>query len=328
VTAQFVQIRAAGCYLPEQVIDNKTLIERFGLTVDAEWIVSRTGIHSRHWMTSEQSTSDMCVAAARQILDRSDVKADRLDRLILATISPDYLSPSTASIVAGRLGARCPAFDVSAACAGFLYGLDLGIAAVRGGARNVLVLAADARSRFLDPADRRSIVLFADGAAGVLLQPGDRPGFLSIWIGAEGRERMGAHIPGGGARRPATHATVAAGDHYLKIDSREEIFTLFVQFTRESCQHALDAAGLTLDDIDHFITHQGNALLVDAAAKGFLVEDRKVVNNVAHHGNTSGATVPIAFAESIASGRIQPGSRVLLTSVGAGYTFGAAVYQM
>ena len=323
----FVHIRSAACYLPEQVLDNETLIKRFRLAIDPEWIVSRTGIRSRHWMTAGESTSDMCLAAAHQILERGNVRASDLDRLILATISPDYLSPSTATIVAGRLGARCAAFDVSAACAGFLYGLDLGIAAIRGGARNVLVLAADARSRFLDPTDRRSIVLFADGAAGVLLQPSQQPGFLSIWIGAEGRERMGAHIPAGAARRPATHATIDAGEHFIKVDSRQEIFDLFVRFTQEACQRALSNAKLTLEDIDHFVTHQGNALMVEAAADGIGMDRRKVVNVVAHHGNTSGASVPIALVESIESGLIRPGSRTLLTSVGAGYTFGAAVYQ-
>ncbi len=328
MTPPFVQIRAAGCYLPEQVLDNAALIERFQLLIDDEWIVSRTGIRSRHWMTAEQTTSEMCVIAAQRILDQAGVTAAELDKLILATISPDYLSPSTATIVAGKLGARCAAFDLSAACAGFLYGLDLGIAAIQTGAKNVLILAADARSRFLDPTDRRSIVLFADGAAGVLLQPSRQPGFLSIWTGAEGRERMGAYIPAGGAKHPATHATVDAREHFIKVDGRQEIFDLFVQFTQEACEQALILAGLTLEDIDHFITHQGNAFMVKAAAKALQLPDTKVVNNVAHHGNTSGATVPIALAESIASGRIRPGSRILLTSVGAGYTFGAAVYQM
>jgi len=328
VSTPCVQIRAAGRYLPEQVLDNAALIERFQLTIDSDWIVSRTGIQSRHWMTEDQTTSDMCVAAANQILRQAGVRATDLDRLILATISPDHLSPSTATIVAGKLGARCAAFDLSAACAGFLYGLDLGIAAVQAGAQNVLVLAADARSRFLDPTDRRSIVLFADGAAGVLLQPSQEPGFLSIWIGAEGRERMGAYIPAGGARRPATHATVDAREHFIKVDGRQEIFDLFVQFTQEACSQALRRADVSLDDIDHFITHQGNALMIQAAADALHLDDRKVINNVVHHGNTSGASVPIALAEGIESGRIRPGSRILLTSVGAGYTFGAAVYQM
>jgi 3-oxoacyl-[acyl-carrier-protein] synthase-3 len=322
----FARIRAAGCYLPPQVLDNDALIGRFRLGVDSGWIVSRTGIRSRHWMSEDQTTSDMCVAAATQILQRAEVTARDVDRIILATISPDMPSPATATVVARKLGAACAAFDISAACAGFLYGLDLGIAAVRGGAGRVLVLAADARSRFLDPTDVRSLVLFADGAGGVLLEGSDNPGFLSVYLGAEGRERMGAHIPAGGAARPATHHTVDARLHFLKVDGRNEIFELFVRFTRQACVRALEAAGLTLDDVDLFITHQGNALMVEAVVDDLGIPPAKAVNNVAYHGNTAGASVPIALAEAIEGGHIRPGSRVLITSVGAGYTFGAAVH--
>jgi 3-oxoacyl-[acyl-carrier-protein] synthase-3 len=322
----YATIRAAGCYLPGQVIDNDALIERFRLSIDSDWIVSRTGIRSRHWMSADQTTSDMCVAAAGQILRRAGVSARDIDRIILATISPDLPSPATATIVARKLGAACAAFDISAACAGFLYGLDLGIAAIRGGAGLVLVLAADARSRFLDPTDVRSVVLFADGAGGVLLEGSDNPGFLSIYLSAEGRERMGAHIPAGGAARPATHQTVDARLHFLKVDGRKEIFELFVRYTRVACMRALEAAGLTLQDVDLFITHQGNALMVQAVLDDLGIPSTKAVNNVAYHGNTAGASVPIALAEAIEEGRIRQGSRVLMTSVGAGYTFGAAVH--
>jgi 3-oxoacyl-[acyl-carrier-protein] synthase-3 len=188
-------------------------------------------------------------------------------------------------------------------------------------------LAADARSRFLDPTDVRSVVLFADGAGGVLLEGDDKPGFLSVYLGAEGRERMGAHIPAGGAACPATQHTVDARLHFLKVDGRNEIFELFVRFTRQACARVLDAAGLTLGDVDLFITHQGNGLMVEAVLDDLGIPPGKAVNNVAYHGNTAGATVPIALAEAMEEGRIGHGSRVLLTSVGAGYTFGAAVHR-
>lgn len=322
-----VRISACGRYLPEQVLTNEQLIARFGLDVDAEWIESRTGIRSRHWMREGETTSDMAVAAAREVLDEAGVEPARLDRILLATITPDQPSPASALRVARLLGARCPAFDVSAACAGFLYGLDLGAASIRAGEERVLVLAADARSRFVDPSDRRSVVLFADGAGGALLEAADEPGLLSTFIGAEPRERPGAEVPAGGAREPASHATVDARRHYVRVDGKREIFDLFLRFTREACAGALTRAGLELDDIDLFITHQGNAFMVQEVLDALGLSPERAVNDVVHHGNTSGATVPIALAEARAAGRIGPGSRVLLTSVGAGYTFGAAVHR-
>jgi 3-oxoacyl-[acyl-carrier-protein] synthase III len=322
-----VAITATGYYTPAQVLDNAELIRRYGLETTPEWIEAKTGIVSRHWLDDDQTTSDMAVEAAHRVLAARDLRADELDRIILATISPDLPSPSTATIVARKLGARCPAFDVSAACAGFLYGLDLGAASIRGGEQKVLVLAADARSRFINPKDRRAAVLFADGAAGALLEPATEPGLLAISLGAEGREDMGAHVPAGGARLPASAHTVAAGKHYLVVDPSRDIFDHFVRFTRECCEQVLERTGLILDDIDVFITHQGNARMVEMVAKDLGLRDEQVVNEIHRHGNTSGASVPIALAESLAEGRIQPGHTVLLTAVGAGYTFGAAIVR-
>ncbi len=322
-----VAIQATGSYTPSQVLTNEELIARYSLPIDAAWIESRTGIQSRHWMAAGETTSDMAVAAARKILQGSAVQPQELDRIILATISPDHPSPSTATIVARKLGARCPAFDVSAACAGFLYALDLGAASVAGGAKRVLVLAADARSRFVDTSDVRSVVLFADGAAGCLLGPADAPGLLGISLGAEGRERMGAMIPAGGAAEPASAKTVAEGRHFLRVDERAEIFELFVRFTREAVQTVLGKCQCSLSDVDLFITHQGNAHMVQAVLDDLHIEPARAVNEVARHGNTSGATVPIALDEARRAGRVRPGDLVLLTAVGAGYTFGAALYR-
>lgn len=323
-----VRIAGSGYYTPTDVITNAELVERFGLDVDPEWIRAITGIESRHWMTADQSTSDMAAIAAQRILDDAGVAASEVDQIVLETVSPDYLSPSTATIVARHIGARCMAYDLSAACAGFLYGLDIGANAIlAGGAKNVLVLSAGARSRFVDPANRRSLVLFADAAAGVLLQASDTPGILGRFVGAEGSTNRGAYVPAGGARLPASAETVARGQHYVHVDPMRGIFEVFERFTLESCHEALRRAGCSLDDIDLFITHQGNSLLVKrlAAALGFPLH--KTVDSIAHHGNVSGTTVPLALAEQLEAGRIQPGHKVLLTSVGAGYTFGAVVHQ-
>ncbi len=327
-----IHIAATGCYLPPVVMSNEELIERFGLDVDAKWIESRTGIQSRHWMAPEQTTSDMAAEAARAILETAGLDAADLDRIILATISPDRLSPATATEVARKIGARCPAFDVSAACAGFLYALDLARGAVLGsGETNVLVLAADARSRFVDTSDRRGTVLFADGAAGALVRPAVAgpgvPSVLSVALGAEGLETRGAWIPAGGAAMPASHETVDNGDHFVHVDGFREIFERFKAYTREGVREALGRAGLDLGDIDVFINHQGNAYLVDEIVADLGIDPAKAINDVYRHGNTSGASVAIALAEGRADGRIQDGAKVLISAAGAGWTFGAAVVQ-
>jgi 3-oxoacyl-[acyl-carrier-protein] synthase-3 len=323
----FASIHACGAYTPPQVLTNDDLIRRLGLPVDAQWIESRTGIKRRHWMRDDQTTSDLAVEAARAVLARAETDARDLDRIVLATTSPDHLSPSTATIVARKLGARCAAVDISAASAGFLYALDIGAAFVRTGARRVLVLAADARSRFVDPLDLRSVVMFADGAAGALVEPAEEPGLWASWMGAEGRENMGAHIPAGGACKPASPATVEAREHYLRVDDRSEIFELSVKFTREACARALAQAGMTMDDIDVYITHQGNAHMAQAVLYDLGIDPERAIDSVEQHGNASGATLPIALAEAVDAGRVRSGSKVLLSAVGAGYTFGAAIHE-
>lgn len=322
-----VAVTATGYCTPTQVLDNHELIRRYKLNATPDWIERKTGIRTRHWLEDDQTTSDIAVEAARRVLSARGVRADQLDRIILATISPDYPSPATATIVARQLGARCPAFDISAACAGFLYGLDLAAASVRAGERNVLVLAADARSRYIDKGDRRVAVLFADGAAGALLEPADQPGLLAVHLGAEGRDDMGAHVPAGGARLPASAETVRQGLHHLVVDPSRDIYDHFVRLTRESCEVVLERAGLLLEDVDVFIAHQGNARMVEMVAKDLGLRPDTVVNEVHRHGNTAGASMPIALAEARDEGRIRPGDTVLLTAVGAGYTFGAAVVR-
>lgn len=321
------RIAASGCYLPPDVIDNQTLVERFGLEVDAEWIESRTGITRRHWMTPDQTTSDMAAEAGLEVLRRAEVEPGELDRIVLATISPDRISPATAVEVARKMGARCAAYDVSAACAGFLYGLDAARGAIALGEEKVLVLAADARSRFVDPTDRRGTVLFADGAAGALVVPAEEGagGIEAISLDAEGDGNLGAWIPAGGAMLPASHDTIEKGQHYVHVDGFRDIFDRFKRYTREGTGRALEKAGRTLGDVDCFITHQGNAFLVDEIVADLGVDPAKAINDVAIHGNTSGASVPIAFAEARADGRIKDGDLVLLSAAGAGWTYGAVV---
>ena len=321
-------ITAVGCYLPSVIISNSELIARFDLDVDEAWIESRTGIITRHWMTDDETTSDMAVAAANKILASSGLGAEQLDRIVLATISGDYPSPATAAVVAQKLQTRCPAYDISAACAGFLYGLDIAAGAIANGDENVLVLSADARSRFIDKSNRRGVVLFADGAAGALVQRTESTGLAGVHLGADGnRKGLGAWVPAGGALKPTTLETVASGEHFLHVEGLKDIFSMFVGYIQESVDQALDKAGMDLSDIDLFIPHQGNAHLVERTIEAIGFPAEKTINDVSRHGNTAGASIPIALAEAHESGRLKAGDNVLMAAVGAGNTFGAIVHK-
>lgn len=323
-----VGIKASSCSLPSEVLSNDELIDRYNLSVDSDWIVSRTGIEQRHWLPDDQSTSDMAVDVARQLIEDAGISANDISRIILATVSGDYPTPATAAIVAQKLGVRCPAFDISAACAGFLFGLDLGVSSIAGGADNVLVIAADARSRFIDKTDRRGSVLFADGAGGVLLGPDASRGFKSIHIATDGnRKPLGAWVPAGGSLNPTTLETVKSGQHFLHVDGLKDIFSMFTAYVKEAVDIALSKAQMSLDDIDVFIPHQGNAHLITQIIDVLGFPADKTINNTAVHGNTASATIPIALSEAYASGRIQKGSNVLMSAVGAGNSFGAVIYQ-
>ena len=326
-----VAVRSMGLGLPTRVIDNDTLVRRFGLTVDDAWIRSRTGVASRHWVSEGETTSDRACRAVIAALETSGRSASDVERLLLATITPDRPSPSTATRVLHKAGLRCMATDLSAACAGFLYALELGSALVRTGDRAVMIAAADVRSRFVNPTDRRSVVLFSDAAAAALLVPGDDPeavaDVISVWCGAEGREDVGAWVPAGGAELPASEETVRQGLHYVHLEPRNTVFEHFLRFASEAVERALSAAGLSLSDIDWLVPHQGNSFLVMETAKllGFPLD--RTLDRVANHGNSAGAALPVALVEAFADGTIRPGQTVLLVTAGAGHAFGSAVLR-
>lgn len=322
-----VRIAGVGHFTPSLVLTNSQLVERYGLSVDADWIEAKTGIVERHWMPEGQTTSDMAAEAGRRILEKTGTDPAEIDLLILATASPDHPSPPSAPTVARKLGIRCTAFDLAATCSGFLFGLEVGANAVRCGRQKVLVIAADARSRWVDPNNRRSLVLFADAAAGALLVPSAEPGFLAIETGSEGDDHFGAWVPAGGAAMPTSAETVAKGLHYVQVDGKRDIFDGFVKYTREICDRVLASAGLQMAEIDLFITHQGNARMVERVLDELNIPPERAMNSIARHGNVSAATVPLALSEALEAGRIEPGDRVLLTSAGAGFTFGAAVHR-
>ncbi|MDB5095637.1 MAG: 3-oxoacyl-(acyl-carrier-protein) synthase [Cyanobacteria bacterium RYN_339] len=324
-----VAIAATGMYLPARVVTNEDLIAEGGLPVSARWIERHTGIRERRWAAEGEFTSDLAAAAARDVLARAGVDAADLDRLILATISPDWPTPATAVVVQHAIGARCPAFDVSSACAGFMVALDLGVRCVQTGENAVLALAAEIRSRWIDKTDPRVAPLFSDGAAGALLVPAPAgTGFLATVLQADGSGAEKVLVPAGGSRKPASAETVAAGEHFIRMVDGRAIFEQAVVGMGAIAALALEKAGLSLGDVDLVIPHQPNKLIVEAAKKAMGVPLDRVVMTVDRLGNCTAATVPLALHEAVVSGRLRPGQTALLLAVGGGYSAGAAVYKV
>jgi len=321
-----VRIVSSGVYLPEKVMTNHDL-EKIVDTSD-EWIVERTGIRERRIAADEEATSDLAVKAARMALENAGVAPEDLDLIVLATLTPDSPFPATACHVQRELGAvKAGAYDVSAACTGYIYALATGANAVRcGAAKNVLVIGAEAMSRILNWEDRTTCVLFGDGAGATLLQPSERPSLLFEDLRCDGTLADLIQMRGGGSRTPASVETVENGWHYIEVRGRE-VFKNAVK-TMETC--ARDAAarlGVSLDDVALIIPHQANMRIIEAGAQrlGFPLE--RIYSNVDRYGNTSGATSPIALHEAVAEGRIRDGDLVLMISFGAGFTYGTAALR-
>lgn len=324
-----VAIAATGVYLPENVVTNEALIAAHGLPVSSRWIERHTGIKERRWAAPEEHTSDLAAHAGRQILERAKMEPQALKRLILATVSGDWQTPATACVVQHRLGASCPAFDITSACAGFMVALDVGIKCVQTGDAAVMVLGSEIRSRFIDPGDARVSPLFSDGAGGVVLVPCERgEGFLSTVLQSEGSGAEMVHVPAGGARRPATAETVAEGLHTIRMIDGRGLFEQAVTGMKAIADQALAAAGVTLDAIDLVVPHQANKLIIEAGMKAIGMPMEKVMVTIDRIGNCTAATVPITLHEAVTSGRLKPGQTALMVAVGGGYTAGAAVYRV
>ncbi|MCB9684419.1 MAG: ketoacyl-ACP synthase III [Alphaproteobacteria bacterium] len=322
-----VAITGIGAAIPEERIDNPTLIERYGLTVTPEWIERNTGIRSRHWLAEGQTTSDLAAEAALAALRDAGLAPTDIDRLVLATVSPDMPTPPTSTRVLRKIGARCAAYDLAATCTGFLYALDAGAGALRNGARRVLVVCAEARSRFIDKTDHRASVLFSDGAAAVVLERSEEPGVIGVHLLAEGMEMLGAYVPAGGAALPTSPDTLAERLHHLRVDGRREIFDHFLRLVEESVEGVLATSGVSLDQVDLLVPHQGNARLTEAIAHRLGVPWERTLDRIAEHGNVSGASIPLALHDAVRDGTVRPGQLLLLTAVGAGATAGAALVR-
>lgn len=323
--ARYAAIAGWGKYLPQRVLTNHDL-ERMVDTSD-EWIRTRTGIVERHLVEDGEASSTMAVRAARQALERADLPAFALDLIIVATSTPDYLFPATACLVQDALGAiHAGAFDLEAACSGFLYALTVGTQFIRSGMyENVLVVASEALSRITNWEDRNTCVLFGDGAGAAVLRPtSERRGLLASTLGAYGAGSDLLIMPAGGSARPASLETVAGRQHYIHMKGNE-VFRFAVRSMSQATQEVLQQAGLSVEDISLFVPHQANLRIIEALAERLGLPMERIFVNLHRYGNMSAATIPVALCEAAEEGRLKEGDIVVATAFGAGLTWAAGV---
>ena len=320
-------ILGTGHSYPEGILTNADL-ERMVETSD-DWITSRTGIKQRRKAAPGEYTSLFAVRAARQAIERARIDPMEIDLLLCATVTPDQILPSTGCIIQAELGAnKAAAMDIVAACSGFLYGLTLADSMIRTGqSRYALVIGAEILSQYVDYTDRGTCVLFGDGAGAAVLGPveGNR-GILASQIRSDGRYLEQLYSPGGGTRKPASAETLAAGDHFFKMKGNE-LFKVAVRSMSEISNDVLAEAGFSTGDIDLFIPHQANQRITDAVASKLNVDSERVYSNIAMHGNTSSASIPIGLDECVEAGRIKEGDLVLMASFGGGVTWGGVLVK-
>jgi 3-oxoacyl-[acyl-carrier-protein] synthase-3 len=323
----YAAITGWGLAVPNQVLSNADL-ERMVATSD-EWIVTRTGIRERRIAEPGQSTSTLAAEAGQKALIQAGLSPDQIDLVILATCTPDRPFPATACTVQAKLGInRAAAFDVVAACSGFVYGLNVATSMIRAGAaKNILFIAADLFTHYINWQDRNTCILFGDGAGAVVLQPSEQPaGMLSCVMGSSGEHEDLMAVDAGGTRLPVTAELLEEGRQYVYMEGRE-IFKLAVRGMGESSQQALAAAQVALDDIALVVPHQANLRIIDALAKRLNVLPERIMTNIDRYGNTSAASVPIALVEAVQQGRVRDGDYLLLTAFGGGLTWASAVVR-
>jgi 3-oxoacyl-[acyl-carrier-protein] synthase-3 len=321
-----VRILGTGSYVPEAVITNEHLQQRFGF--DSDWIVKRTGILERRHALPHQATSDLCQEAARRCIAAAGVRPSDIDLCLVATFTPDMSFPSTACLVQDRLKLNCPAVDLQAACAGFMYALITGAAYVVAGASDLaLIIGGDCNSRILNPQDIKTYPLFGDGAGAVLLTRG-RPdqGIISYSMGADGSGGDLLSRPACGSRLPPTPELLAKGLHYMYMDGRA-VFRWAVAILCDTIQDVLQAGGVRPEEVDLYIPHQANIRIINAGIDVLRIPRQRVFNNLARYGNTSAGSVPLALDEAVAEGRIKPGNLIVLSGFGAGLTWGTALIR-
>lgn len=320
----YSRITGTGSYLPGKPVSNAALIAAKGLDSSDEWIVERTGIRARHFASQDTAASDLALIASQRAIEAAGCRPEDIDLIVLATSTPDYIFPSTATILQDKLGIinGAPAFDLQAVCGGFIYALGVADKFIRSGShRRALVVGSETFSRILDWGDRGTCVLFGDGAGAVVLEAGEQPGVHATVLHADGRYgkilQVAGHVSGG---RPI-------GDPFLRMDG-QAVFKFAVKVLSEVAEEVIAAAGKSTADIDWLVPHQANIRIMQATAKKLHLPPEKCIVTVDRHGNTSAASIPLALDEAIRSGKVGSGDTVLLEGVGGGFTWGAALITL
>jgi 3-oxoacyl-[acyl-carrier-protein] synthase III len=315
-----VTISGLGCHVPDRVVTNDELAQY--VETSDEWIRERTGIRERRIASKEEALSDIALPAAQAALAQAGIEGKDVDLLVVATVTPDMAFPSTAAILADRLGATdAAAYDLAAGCTGFVYAVAQAYGMVAGGlSKRALVVGGDLLSRILDWHDRSTLVLFGDGAGAVVLEAADGPGFLGFELGADGGGGQHLWLPGSGSR------LFEDADRYVKMNGRE-VFKFATRVLVQSAEAVLARCNLSVEDVDVYVPHQANVRIIDHATKKLGFPSEKVVVNVDRYGNTSSGSIPLALADAVDDGRLRPGALVLMTGMGAGLTWGSALMR-
>ena len=315
-----IGITGLGVNVPDRVFTNKDL-EQFVDTTD-EWIVERTGIRERRFATEEQALTDIAEPAAIAALAEAGVDASSIDLIIVATVTPDMMFPTSSALLADSLGMPdAAAYDLLAGCTGFMYALAQAYSMISSGlSKRALVVGGDVLSKILDWTDRSTLVLFGDGAGAVVLEPVETGGFLGFELGADGGGGDSLWLPGSGSRH------FENADKLVKMNGRE-VFKFATRVMVSSASKVLDECGLTVDDVDVYVPHQANKRIIDHAAGKLGIPEEKIVVNVDRYGNTSSGSIPLALADAAADGRLHEGELVLMTGMGAGLTWGSALIE-
>lgn len=323
-----IGILSMGSYIPEKVLTSCELEHSLGLTAD--WIVSKTGIRERHIAAVHEATSDLATRAAERALASAGIEAINLDLIVLATSTPDWVLPSTACAVQANIGAtRAAVFDLSAVCTGFIYALGVVQAAMRGyaGFRTALVIGADIYSRILDYEDRKTCVLFGDGAgAAVLGHVPESYGILSSYLRADGSKSSLVQIPAGGSRKPLSTEVLANREHFFHMDG-QAVRAFLMETFPDAINSVLEPLNLTLKDVDLVIPHQANGVILKDCMRSLGVAPEKVHYTIEYYGNTAAASVPITLDDAVCSDRVRAGDVILLTAFGGGMTWGSIVMR-